>query len=468
MLFEFLIVTPLIGILLNCIALKIGPNIKVVRALSLVASIVPLLSLTSYWSAYYVIKDMTDMLFSVKYLTLKLDKLSMLFVLLTALLVPLSLLAEFRKKEIAFFNMILLLESILMILFTSTNILVFYMFLEFSIIPIFILIRIWGGKNRIYASLKFLLYTVFGSLFMLGAVLYIVTITESYDMLELRQIIPNYTLSIQKVLWLLFFVSFAVKIPMIPFHTWLPRAHVEAPTGVSMLLAGVMLKVGGYAMIRIMYEMLPEASKYFQNLIFVLSVIGIIYGSLLAYVQKDIKPVIAYSSIAHMGFITEGIFAGKIAMSFALFHMFSHGLVSSGLFFSVGVLYKRFETKRIEDYGGLGKTMKLFSIHFFILILAAIGLPGSIGFIGEFFIILNTFKINPVIASIMALSIILSAAYMMPMFNKIVFGEEKKEFIRNRRDLVFSENIIMLVINIIVIVLGLYPNLLMNIIKDVC
>jgi NADH-quinone oxidoreductase subunit M len=365
------------------------------------------------------------------------DGMSLPFVLLTTFLMPICILASwksitYRVKEymIAF----LVLETLMIGVFCALDLLLFYLFFEGGLIPMFLIIGIWGGKRRVYASFKFFLYTLAGSLLMLLAVMAMYGVAGTTDITVLLK--THFSASMQTWLWLAFFASFAVKMPMWPVHTWLPDAHVEAPTAGSVILAGILLKMGGYGFIRFSLPMFPDASLYFAPLVFALSVIAIIYTSLVALVQEDMKKLIAYSSVAHMGFVTMGLFAmTEQGVQGAIFQMVSHGLVSGALFLCVGVVYDRMHTREISAYGGLVERMPLYAVAFMVFTMANIGLPGTSGFIGEFLTMLGTFRINSWVALFSATGVILSAAYALYLYRRIIFGVLDKPGLKDILDL---------------------------------
>tara|TARA_B100000700_G_C15025860_1_gene848110 strand:- start:1590 stop:2627 length:1038 start_codon:yes stop_codon:yes gene_type:complete len=322
----------------------------------------------------------------------------------------------------------------------------------------YLIIGIWGGKNRIYASFKFFLYTLLGSVLMLIAIIVIFNITGTMSIEELQ---GNYfKKNIQIFLWIAFFASFAVKIPMWPFHTWLPDAHVEAPTAGSVILAGVLLKMGGYGFIRFSLGMLPLATKFFIPFIMTLSIIAIVYTSLVALAQKDIKKLIAYSSVAHMGIVTIGIFiVNQQGLEGAMIQMISHGVVSAALFFCVGVIYDRMKTREINFYGGLVNKMPIYATVFMIFMLASVGLPGTSGFIGEFLVIVGSFQFSTIVAFGAALGIVLSAIYMLYLYKRIIFGVIENQELNNILDLNLREKIILIPLAIAVMLIGIFPNL---------
>ncbi len=395
---------------------------------------------------------------------LGIDAISLIFILLTTFLFPVCLFysklsIKFRTRE--FVIAMLILEALIIGVFCSLDIVLFYIFFESLLIPMFLIIGIWGGKNRIYSSFKFFLYTLAGSVFFLIAIIYMAYISNTTSIPQL----DNYYFStyIQKWLWVGMFLSFAIKVPMWPFHTWLPDAHVEAPTVGSMILAGVLLKVGAFAFLRISLPVLPEASSFFSGYIIILSVIAVIYTSLVAFAQTDIKKLIAYSSVAHMGYVTAGIFSiTKTGIQGALFQMISHGIVSAGLFLSIGLLYERTKSRIILDYNLLIKAMPIFSVFFIILVLSSVGLPGTSGFIGELLVVIGVFKNFLIYGFLLASGIILGAIYMMSLVRKIVFTTSLNNSETKISDLNYMEIIIMLLLSFITIILGLLPNIMLD------
>ncbi len=392
------------------------------------------------------------------------DGISLFMILLSSFLTPFCILASWVniKKRIKEYMMaFLFLETVMLGMFSSVDILLFYIFFESVLIPMFLIIGIWGGERRIYASFKFFLYTLLGSVLMLIAIIFIYKITNSMNIEYLQG--NFFTKNIQIYLWFAFFASFAVKIPMWPFHTWLPDAHVEAPTAGSVILAGVLLKMGGYGFIRFSVGMLPEANLYFTPLIMTLSVIAIIYTSLVALVQTDMKKLIAYSSVAHMGMVTIGIFlVNQQGLEGAMIQMISHGIVSAALFLCVGVIYDRMNTREITFYGGLVGKMPKYSVAFMIFMLASVGLPGTSGFIGEFLIILGAFKYNTFIALFAATGIILGAVYMLYLYKNIIFGILTNEKLKDILDLDIREKIILYPLIVLVIFIGIFPNIFLD------
>ncbi|RWO29725.1 MAG: NADH-quinone oxidoreductase subunit M, partial [Mesorhizobium sp.] len=341
------------------------------------------------------------------------DGISMLFVILTTFLMPLCILASWEsieKRVKAYMIAFLLLETLMIGVFCALDIVLFYVFFEAGLIPMFIIIGVWGGKRRVYASFKFFLYTLAGSVLMLLAIMAMFFQSGTTDIPTL--LTHDFPASMQTWLWLAFFASFAVKMPMWPVHTWLPDAHVEAPTAGSVILAAILLKMGGYGFLRFSLPMFPIASEMFAPLVFALSVVAIIYTSLVALMQEDMKKLIAYSSVAHMGFVTMGIFAmNQEGVQGAIFQMLSHGLVSGALFLCVGVIYDRMHTRDIDAYGGLVNNMPKYATVFMIFTMANVGLPGTSGFVGEFLTMLGVFRVNTWVAFFAATGVILSAAY---------------------------------------------------------
>ncbi|MBB3019930.1 NADH-quinone oxidoreductase subunit M [Microvirga lupini] len=381
------------------------------------------------------------------------DGFSMPLILLTTFLMPFCILASWesighRVKE--YFVAFLVLETTMIGVFCALDLVLFYLFFEAGLIPMFLIIGIWGGKRRIYASFKFFLYTLLGSVLMLLAIMAMYWQAGTTDIPTLLAF--KFASNLQIWLWLAFFASFAVKMPMWPVHTWLPDAHVEAPTAGSVILAGVLLKMGGYGFIRVSLPMFPEASEYFAPLVFALSVIAIIYTSLVALMQEDIKKLIAYSSVAHMGFVTMGLFSmNEQGIQGAMFTMISHGLVSGALFLCVGVIYDRMHTREIKAYGGLVNRMPMYAVVFLILTMANVALPGTSGFIGEFLTLMGAFRSNTWVAFLATTGVILSAAYALWLYRRVVYGELDKPALQtitdlNRREIITFAPLILLII----------------------
>ena len=380
------------------------------------------------------------------------------FLLLTAFLMPFCIAASwhitYRLKDylIAF----LVLETLMLGVFSALDLVLFYLFFEGGLIPMFLIIGVWGGQRRVYASFKFFLYTLVGSLLMLLAVMAMYGVAGTTDIAVLLK--TNFPASMQKWLFLAFFASLAVKMPMWPVHTWLPDAHVEAPTAGSVILAAILLKMGGYGFIRFSLPMFPDASAYFAPLVFALSIIAIIYTSLVALAQEDMKKLIAYSSVAHMGFVTMGLFSmTQQGVQGAMFQMISHGFVSGALFLCVGVVYDRMHTREIDAYGGLVERMPLYAVAFMIFTLANVGLPGTSGFIGEFLSLVGTFRINSWVALFATTGVILSVPYALYLYRRIIFGVLDKPSLRNILDLSAREVAILAPLVAVTVYFGFHP-----------
>ncbi|WP_457582879.1 NADH-quinone oxidoreductase subunit M [Ensifer canadensis] len=387
------------------------------------------------------------------------DGISVLFVVLSAFLMPFCVLAswfsvEKRLKEymIAF----LILETFMIGVFVSLDIVLFYVFFEAGLIPMFLIIGVWGGKDRVYASYKFFLYTLLGSVLMLLAIMAMYWQAGTTDITEL--LAYSFPPEMQTWLWLAFFASFAVKMPMWPVHTWLPDAHVQAPTAGSVILAAILLKLGGYGFVRFSLPMFPLASDYFAPFVFTLSVIAIIYTSLVAMMQSDIKKLIAYSSVAHMGYVTMGIFAANTqGVQGAIFQMLSHGIVSGALFLCVGVVYDRLHTREISAYGGLVNNMPKYAVAFMVFTMANVGLPGTSGFVGEVLTLVGVFRVNTWVAFFATSGVILSAAYALWLYRRVIFGALEKESLKALLDLSAREKAILYPLVILTIFFGVYP-----------
>jgi NADH-quinone oxidoreductase subunit M len=387
------------------------------------------------------------------------DGISMLFVILTTFLMPFCVLASWHaveKRIKSYMIAFLLLQVVMTGVFVSLDIVLFYVFFEATLIPMFVIIGVWGGKERVYASYKFFLYTLFGSVLMMLAIMAMYWQTGTTDMVELLN--AGFPASMQTWLWLACFAAFAVKMPMWPVHTWLPDAHVQAPTAGSVILAGVMLKLGGYGMVRISLGMFPLASEQFAPLVFTLSVVAIIYTSLVAMMQQDIKKLIAYSSVAHMGYVTMGIFAANVqGVQGAIFQMLSHGIVSSALFLCVGVVYDRLHTREISAYGGLVNNMPKYAVIFMVFTMANVGLPGTSGFVGEITTLLGAFRANTWVAFFATTGVILSACYALWLYRRVMFGALEKEKLKALLDLSPREKVILYPLAVLTIFFGVYP-----------
>ncbi len=388
------------------------------------------------------------------------DGISMLFIILTTFLMPACILASWtsiqdRVKEymIAF----LLLETLMIGVFGALDLVLFYLFFEGGLIPMFLIIGVWGGKRRVYASFKFFLYTLLGSVLMLLAIMAMYWHAGTTDIPELLAK-SEFPAAMQNWLWLAFFASFAVKMPMWPVHTWLPDAHVEAPTAGSVILAGILLKMGGYGFLRFSLPMFPLASDLFTPLVFGLSIVAIIYTSLVALMQEDMKKLIAYSSVAHMGFVTLGIFTVTVqGIEGGIFQMLSHGIVSAALFLCVGVIYDRMHTREIAAYGGLVHRMPIYAFTFMIFTMANVALPGTSGFVGEFLILVAAFAVNTWVALFAATGVILSAGYALWLYRRVVFGALEKESLKTIVDMNGREIVVLAPLIVLTLLFGFYP-----------
>ena len=395
------------------------------------------------------------------------DGISMLFVILATFLTPICVLASWdaikdrvREYMIAF----LLLETMMVGMFCALDFVLFYVFFEGVLIPMFLIIGVWGGARRVYSAFKFFLYTLAGSLLMLVALLYMYLTAGTTDIPTLMQ--QDYAFEVQMWLWLAMFASFAVKVPMWPVHTWLPDAHVEAPTAGSVILAGVLLKMGAYGFLRFSIPITPEASLYFTPMVFALSIIAVIYTSLVALVQGDMKKLIAYSSVAHMGYVTAGIFAmTQQAVEGAIYQMLSHGIVSAALFLCVGVVYDRLHTREIDRYGGLASTMPRYALAFMVFMMASVGLPGTAGFVGEFLVLVGIFQMNTWAALFMATGVVLGATYMLFLYRRVIYGEVTKDDVRAMPDLSRREIAIFAPLIVMTLWMGVYPKTFLSVIS---
>nr|WP_319513007.1 NADH-quinone oxidoreductase subunit M [uncultured Cohaesibacter sp.] len=393
------------------------------------------------------------------------DGISILFVILTTALMPAAIYASrntIQKRVKEYMIAFLVLETMMIGVFCALDLVLFYLFFEAGLIPMFLIIGIWGGQNRVYASFKFFLYTLAGSVLMLLAVMAMYWDAGTTDIVTL--LAHPFSPQMQTWLWLAFFASFAVKMPMWPVHTWLPDAHVQAPTAGSVILAGVLLKMGGYGFLRFSLPMFPIASDMFAPLVYTLSVIAIIYTSLVALAQQDIKKLIAYSSVAHMGYVTMGVFSmTQQGVQGGIFQMISHGIVSGALFLCVGVVYDRMHTREISAYGGLVNRMPVFATLFMIFTMANVGLPGTSGFIGEFLTIIGVFQVNTWVALFAATGVILSASYALWLYRRIIFGKLEKESLKGILDMDIREKTILVPLAVLTILFGFYPAPIQNV-----
>jgi NADH-quinone oxidoreductase subunit M len=388
------------------------------------------------------------------------DGISMPLVILTTFLMPICIVASWyvNKRVKEYMIAFLVLETLMIGVFSALDIVLFYVFFEAGLIPMFLIIGIWGGARRVYASFKFFLYTLLGSVLMLLAIIAMYWHAGTTDIVALLK--PGtFPADMQWWLWLAFFASFAVKMPMWPVHTWLPDAHVEAPTAGSVILAAILLKMGGYGFLRFSLPMFPDASLYFQTLVYTLSVVAIVYTSLVALVQEDMKKLIAYSSVAHMGFVTMGIFSmTQQGIDGAVFQMISHGLVSGALFLCVGVVYDRMHTREISAYGGLANKMPIYAAIFLLFTMANVGLPGTSGFVGEFMTLLGTFKNNTWVAFVATTGVVLSAAYALWLYRRVAYGKFDKPQLQWMPDVTRREFATLLPLIVLTLYFGVYPS----------
>ena len=468
-----LILLPTIGSLFLIFSKSNDQNNSTIKYVALFTSIVNFLLSIYLWylfdqttSAFQFVEDREWLIGIVNY-KVGVDGISILFVVLTAFITPLCIISvnnSVKKRLRDFLIAILIMESFMIGVFCSLDLVIFYLFFEAGLIPMFLIIGIWGGPKRVYSAFKFFLYTLLGSVLMLVAIISIYWIVGTTDVEKLYQlgIDPKY----QNLLWLAFFSSFAVKTPMWPVHTWLPDAHVEAPTAGSVLLAAILLKMAGYGFIRFSLGLFPIASDLFTPLIYVLSLIAIIFTSFIALMQEDMKKLIAYSSVAHMGFVTLGIFTiQQQGIEGSIIQMISHGLVSAALFLCVGVVYDRMHSRLISTYGGIVSIVPKYSVLFMLFTLAALGLPGTSGFIGEFLILMGAFKDNFLVAFVASLGVILGAAYMLWLYKRVVFGKLVNDDLNKLSDLDKSEYFILISLAIPTLFFGFYPEPLFNTIE---
>lgn len=457
---------PLVGVLLLLFTREDGPNgRRNILNISLATTVFTFIVSLFVWIWFDNANPGFQMIEKHDWLTsgisyhMGVDGISMLFVILSTFLMPFCVLASWlsiEKRLKDYMIAFLVLETMMVGVFVSLDIVLFYVFFEAGLIPMFLIIGVWGGKDRVYASYKFFLYTLLGSVLMLLAIMAMYWQAGTTDIPSL--LAYKFPPQMQTWLWLAFFASFAVKMPMWPVHTWLPDAHVQAPTAGSVILAGILLKLGGYGLIRFSLGMFPNASEYFAPFVFALSVIAIIYTSLVALMQEDIKKLIAYSSVAHMGYVTMGIFAAnQQGVQGAIFQMLSHGIVSGALFLCVGVIYDRTHTREIAAYGGLVSNMPKYAVAMMIFTMANVGLPGTSGFIGEFLTLIGVFRVNTWVALFAATGVILSAAYALWLYRRVIFGVLDKENLKKLLDLSPREQLILYPLIALTILFGVYP-----------
>jgi len=392
------------------------------------------------------------------------DGISVLFVLLTAFLMPLCIAASWTsidKRVHEYLIAFLILETLVIGVFCALDLVLFYIFFEFGLVPMFLIIGIWGGQRRVYAAFKFFLYTLLGSVLMLAAILFMIGSSGTSSIPELMTY--HFAPEVQTWLWLAFFASFAVKMPMWPVHTWLPDAHVEAPTAGSVILAGILLKMGGYGFLRFSLPMFPDASHYFTPLVFVMSAIAVVYTSLIAFRQTDMKKLIAYSSVAHMGLVTMGIFSGNVeGEQGAIYQMLSHGVISGALFLCVGVVYDRMHTREIKFYGGLVTRMPIYAAVFMLFTMGNVGLPGTSGFVGEILSMVGVYQASTWTAIVAASGVILSAVYMLTLYRGVVFGQMTNPKLATIADMDWREIVIFAPLIISMLYMGVQPNSVLN------
>ncbi|MEK9746338.1 MAG: NADH-quinone oxidoreductase subunit M [Pelagibacteraceae bacterium] len=470
---SFLILLPAIGSIFLLFSKNDNKQTNTIKYVALFTSVVNFLISLYLWNSFdntisnfQFVEERTWLAGFVNY-KVGIDGISILFIVLTTFITPLCILSVNNSVKIRlrdFLLAILIMESFMIGVFCALDLVVFYLFFEAGLIPMFLIIGIWGGPRRVYSAFKFFLYTLLGSVLMLVAIISIYWMTGTTDVIELYKlgIDPKY----QNLLWLAFFSSFAVKTPMWPVHTWLPDAHVEAPTAGSVLLAAILLKMAGYGFIRFSLGLFPFASEIFTPLVYILSLIAIVFTSLIALMQEDMKKLIAYSSVAHMGFVTLGIFTLKQqGIEGSIIQMISHGLVSAALFLCVGVVYDRMHSRLINSYGGIVNIIPKYSILFMLFTLAALGLPGTSGFIGEFLILMGAFKDNFLVAVVASLGVIFGAAYMLWLYKRVVFGVIVNNDLLKMPDLNKSELTILISLALPTLFFGFYPEPLINTIE---
>ena len=468
-----LILLPMIGAIFLFFSKDSSENKSTTKYVALFTSVVNFLLSIYLWilfdstiSDFQFIEDRNWLVGFVNY-KVGIDGISILFIILTTFITPLCILSvnnTIKNRLRDFLIAILVMESFMIGVFCALDLFVFYLFFEAGLIPMFLIIGIWGGPRRVYSAFKFFLYTLLGSVLLLVAIISIYWITGTTDVVQLYEL--GIDVKFQNLLWLAFFSSFAVKTPMWPFHTWLPDAHVEAPTAGSVLLAAILLKMAGYGFIRFSLGLFPFASEFFTPLIYTLSVIAIIFTSLIALMQEDMKKLIAYSSVAHMGFVTLGVFTIKQqGIEGSIIQMISHGLVSAALFLCVGVVYDRMHSRLINTYGGIVSIIPKYSVLFMLFTLAALGLPGTSGFIGEFLILMGVFRDNFLVAVIASFGVILGAAYMLWLYKRVVFGKLIKKELKKMIDLNKTEYLILISLAIPTLFFGFYPDPLINTIE---
>lgn len=469
-LLSILLFSPLVG----AIILFMIPSIRVetIKRVALISSLIAFILSLFVWMQFDYSTPKFQFVETIPWIyasnidiSLGIDGISLFFVVLTAFLIPLCILTSWEsiKSHVKEYMIIfLVLEFLLFLVFSVLDLVLFYIFFEAVLIPMFILIGVWGSRERkIYAAYLLFLYTLFGSLLMLIAILMIYFQTGTTDIEMLMA--AEFSEERQMLLWLAFFASFAVKIPMVPFHIWLPEAHVEAPTAGSVLLAGILLKLGGYGFLRFSIPMFPEASQYYTPLVFTMSVIAIVYTSLTTLRQTDLKRIIAYSSVAHMNFVTLGIFSNNIqGIEGSIILMLSHGIVSSALFLCIGVLYDRHKTRLLKYYSGVTQVMPLFATIFLLFTMGNISLPGTSSFVGEFLVLIGAFQSSTVVAFLATTGIILGAGYSLWLYNRVAFGNLRTDFIKEFSDINRRELAVFLPLIVLTLLMGIYPEIFLD------
>jgi len=457
-------------------------NEKPIKIISLIGSLISLICIIFYalsldnnfssfipnlsqnnLNAFEGMNGFTDKVFN---FSSQIDNLSYVMIVLTCFVFCIAIFSCFNSVKYQvkkYMILILVLETICISFFLASNLLSFYILFEAGLIPMFLMIGIWGGEDKVYASIKFFLYTFAGSLFLLGAIIFLYIKFNTLDIQYLINSTKTLDKKTQIILWICFVIPFAIKLPSFPFHTWLPDAHVQAPTSASVILAAILIKMGGYGLLKFVIPALPDANAVFKNYAISIGIISIIYGAFVAMNQNDIKKMIAYSSISHMGYVTIGIFSGnKIGINAAIFQMISHGIVSSGLFLSVGVLYERLHTKKFAELGGCAAKMPSFSFYLMILVLSSVGLPATSGFIGEFSTIVSVFSSSIFFSIFASLGVIFGCVYMLFLYRRAMFGKITNFKINYITDLNIVEKINFLSLSVITIILGVYPSLIYN------
>lgn len=478
----YILFTPLLGVFFAFILQgRTEQQRRFIKLFSLFFATLSLLLSLALYCDIYSAKLSGQFVYQIKYkwfeqyninFHLGVDSISTLFILLTTFLVFACFIYSYRvatQNVRNYFIVFFLLEFLIIGSFMALDLLLFYVFFESSLIPMFFLIVVWGGKNCVYAGYKFFLYTLAGSVFLLMVIVYVYLNLGTLNIPELSELLPRQSLKVQQWLWAGMFISFAIKTPMWPVHTWLPDAHVQAPTAGSMVLAGILLKMGGYGFVRFSIPMLPQATEYFQSFVFCLSVVAVIYTSLVAFAQKNMKKLVAYSSIAHMGYVTLGLFSGNIfGITGAMFQMISHGLVSAALFLAVGILSDITGSKDIKDYSGLASKMPFFAIMLLFVVLSSIGLPATSGFVGEFLILLGAYSVHKVYAFLATTGVVLSAIYMLWLYKRVMLGKFDCAFVGDKKiegNIDLQSKMLFVFFVFLIVLLGVYPSVVTDVLS---